>query len=72
MSSLLVIGVVVGLWSVVCLVFVAVCWAAQRGDEALISEGLARGPAIQKPVADAIPRRVHAPFRGMIGRPRPH
>ena len=71
MSSLLVIGVLLGLWVAVILIVVGACWAAQRGDEAL-----------EKPAAGAIAPsahvpsrrlpRLHVPFRGLTRPPRLH
>ena len=71
MSSLLVIGVLLGLWVTVILIVVGACWAAQCGDEAL-----------EKPAAGAIAPSAHvhpgdypariSPSGGLIRPPRLH
>jgi hypothetical protein len=38
MSTLLVIAGLIGLWIAVCVIVLAACWAARRGDEAMARE----------------------------------
>lgn len=71
MSNPWVIGVVIGLWLIVFLFVLAACWAAGRGDAALVSEA-PPGPLAEERVSGPTPPRVRAPARSLARRPRLH
>jgi hypothetical protein len=70
--SPVVIGVVVGVWSLVCLVVLAACWGAKRGDEALTTEARQHLSAVSPPVPAPGSRRWRTPFPGSPRRSRLH
>ena len=70
MITLLVIGV--ALWMLIVLVVIAVCRAAQRGDEALMIETHPSAPAaFEDPAADPTPARALDGRRRLHDRARP-
>lgn len=73
MHTLVVIGVVTGLWAAVVLLVLAACRAARRGDEALMNDRPSVAPAQTEIARDrAAPRRVRMPVPATRRRSRLH